>query len=134
MTATDIRTQLADVLTAALPRRGYFIVPDERSLNTLDRRTVIISQQGFSPSTVSPTSLLTVRFTVRVISPKTDLMQAEQDASDAASDVCAALTKLGTGITWTDASKVLAKVSAAEYLAYDISVEATTRITKEQTP
>jgi hypothetical protein len=132
MTSADIRTQFADILAAALPRKSYLIVPDERSLDTLDRRTIIVSQQGFAPATISPLTYLTVRFTVRVLSPKTDLMQAEQDASDATSDVCTTITKLGTDIVWTDANKVLARVGAAQYLGYDITVEATTLI-KEPT-
>lgn len=123
----SVREALADSLVAALPRKSYVVIPDERSLDTLDRRTIIVSQQGFAPFIASPLSHLTVRFTVRVISPLTDLTLAEDDLTDAVSDVCFTVEALA-GTTWTDAQKV---IHNTRYLAYDISVEVTANKKKE---
>ncbi|MAT17185.1 MAG: hypothetical protein CMF56_01280 [Leifsonia sp.] len=119
----NIRETIGVTLAEALPAKSYLVVASERPVATIDRRTVIVSQQGFTPFADSPLTHLTVRFIVRVLSPITgDIAKAEDDLTDAVSDVCFAIEDLD-GVTWTDATKVLHN----NYLGYDITVEATVK-------
>jgi hypothetical protein len=133
MAVYDPRLDLAEALASINAgkvgtKAKYFIVPDERPLATLTRRTVIVSLQGFGPIVAAPGSGLTVRYTVRVISPVTDLPGAEFDAWDAATDVAVAIDLI-PGANYTTAEKVL---HADRYLAFDLAVEADAH--KKETP
>ena len=121
----DPRLTLAAGITGALNggkkvKDKFVVVPDERSIATIDRRTVIVSLQGFEPLAAAPLSGLNVGFIVRVISPLSNLIAAEGDAWDAATDVAFAIETI-PGVTYIRAKKVL---HADRYLAYDLEVEA----------
>lgn len=114
---------LADALRTVVnagrkPRDRYEVIPDERPVASIERRTIIVSLQGFEPTTAAPLAAITIRHTVRVLSPKTIMSEADVDAWDAATDVARAIDGID-GATYRDATKVLAD----KYLAYDITVE-----------
>jgi hypothetical protein len=126
MAAYDPRLALATALASVNAgkvgtKAKYLIIADERPLATLSRRTVIISLQGFVPIAAAPGAGLTIRYTVRVISPVTDLPGAEADAWDAATDIALAIDAID-GANYTEAQKVLHGEN--RYLAFDLTVEA----------
>jgi hypothetical protein len=116
---TSPRQLLADGYRDTLPGKAYFIVPDARTLEQVETRTLQVSQAGFRPHPTSPLTHIIIRFTVRVISAHTDFGKAEDELTDAVSDVCFATEQM-PGATWIDADKI---IHQNRYLAYDVTVE-----------
>jgi hypothetical protein len=120
---TSTRIEASTQIRAAMPKTWAYI-DDERSLNVINRPTLIISQRNLEPSTIAPLSLITVTLAVIILSEHTDPTASENALDDL---LIIALQGIGTlaGLTWTNASKI---VHLDRFMGYEITTIATLQL------
>lgn len=116
----SMRSSVVDKLKGELPT-SWVIVDDERSLNVISKPTVIVSMRSLAPSDFAPLHNITVTIALLLLSPHTDASKAEDQLDDLIVTTLAAFQNL-SGLTWTDASKI---VHMDRYMGYEITTEAT---------
>lgn len=111
------REALVEQLKPALPK-DWKIVEHQRNLDRLAQTTVVLKQESIAKLTAAPLHWLHVTFTITIIDPGTDVVQAEEALDDDVLALCHALDQID-GLTFDTATKVLYD----QHLAYDITVQ-----------
>jgi hypothetical protein len=113
--ADTTRDKLAAQLEERMPAE-WVIVPFARNLDRPSKTTVMLHATEVRPSTAAQ-GVVEVDFVVTVISPKTDVTNAQDDLDDQVLDLILTLRDSAPGLVFRSASPTLVQ----DVLAWDIN-------------
>jgi len=116
----SMRSAAVDALTGVLPNT-WTIVDDERSINTINKPTAIVSVRTIEPSEFAPLSKLIVTIALIVLSPHTDSKASEDQLDTLLVEALTGINQL-PNLTWSTATKI---VHLERFMGYEITTTAT---------
>lgn len=122
----SVRDRLVEELKAVLGKDVH-VIPYQDSVDTLDRRTVMVKQQTITRLPEAPTSKLRIDYVLTFISPALDPEAAEADLDQWVPQTLSDLDM--SWFAWTSAEKVLFDPLNT---AYDVSSYVLTTSTNEE--
>lgn len=118
MSAETVREGMSAALKPLLDEWMWRWIPEQREPDTLDAIAVIWKQSRITRLPEAPLGHVRVDGVLTVVSPKSDVAEAESQLDDAVTDLCIALDGI-KGIAWTEARKVGVN---DKYFGWDIDV------------
>jgi hypothetical protein len=113
--ADTTRDKLAAQLKTRMPK-SWVIVPFSRNLDRLSKTTVMINATEIRPAAAAQ-GLLEVDYTVSVISPKSDVTNAQDDLDDQVLELILTLRDSAPGLIFRSATPTLVQ----DFLSWDIN-------------